>query len=156
MLIPNQMKKNTRKYHAFPRNLPSCWKNKIHTFENNINILPILTNLSISVVAQSCLTLCDPMNCRPPGSSVHGILQARILKWLAMPSSRGSSQPRDQTCISLHFLRWQVGSLPLVPPGKPSPQTVSTLKSGASLLPSLSSQQLQRKHFIDGKETVLS
>jgi len=39
----------------------------------------------------SCLTLCDPMDCSPPGSSVHGILQARILEWVAMPSSRGSS-----------------------------------------------------------------
>ena len=46
---------------------------------------------------QSCLTLCDPMNYSPPGSSVHGILQARILEWVAMLSSRGSSQPRDQT-----------------------------------------------------------
>ena len=40
---------------------------------------------------QSCLTLCDPMDCNPPGFSVHGILQARILKWIAMPSSRGYS-----------------------------------------------------------------
>ena len=44
---------------------------------------------------QSCLTLYDPMDCSLPGSSVHGILQARILEWVAMPSSRGSSQPRD-------------------------------------------------------------
>ena len=44
---------------------------------------------------QSCPTLCDPMDCRPPGSSVHGILQARILEWVATPSSKGSSQPRD-------------------------------------------------------------
>ena len=43
------------------------------------------------VHAQSCLTLSDPMNCSPPGSSVHGILQARILEWVAIPSSRGSS-----------------------------------------------------------------
>ena len=49
---------------------------------------------------QSCPTLCDPMDGSPPGSSVHGILQARILEWVAMPSSRGSSQPRDQTHIS--------------------------------------------------------
>ena len=49
---------------------------------------------------QSCPTLCDPMDCSPPGSSVHGILQARILEWVAMPSSRGSSQPRDWTGIS--------------------------------------------------------
>ena len=44
---------------------------------------------------QLCLTLCDPMDCSPPGSSAHGISQARILEWAAMPSSRGSSCPRD-------------------------------------------------------------
>ena len=44
---------------------------------------------------QSCLTLCDPMDCSLPGSSVHGILQARILEWVAMSSSRGSSPLRD-------------------------------------------------------------
>ena len=49
---------------------------------------------------QSCLTLCDPMDCSPPGSSVHGIPQARILEWVAVPSSRGSSVPRDQTHVS--------------------------------------------------------
>ena len=51
---------------------------------------------------QSCLTLCDPMDCSPEGSSDHGSLQARILAKLAMPSlpSRGSYQPRDQTHIS--------------------------------------------------------
>ena len=49
---------------------------------------------------QSCPTLCDLMECSLPGTPVHGILQARILKWMAMPSSRGSSQPRDRTCIS--------------------------------------------------------
>ena len=51
----------------------------------------------------SCPTLCDPMDYSPPGSSVRGIFQARILEWVAMPSSKGSSQPRDQTrgsCIS--------------------------------------------------------
>ena len=53
--------------------------------------------------AQSCLTLCDPMDWSPPGSSVHGILQARILEWGATPSSRGSSQSRNQTCISCIF-----------------------------------------------------
>ena len=44
--------------------------------------------------------LCNPTDCSLPGSSVLGILWARILEWLAMPSSRGSSQPRDQTCVS--------------------------------------------------------
>ena len=45
-------------------------------------------------------TLCDPLGCSPPGSSIHGFLQARVLEWVAMPSSRGTSQPRDQTHIS--------------------------------------------------------
>ena len=49
---------------------------------------------------QTCPTLCDPMDYSLPGSSVQGILQARILEWVAISSSRGSSQPRDQTYIS--------------------------------------------------------
>ena len=49
---------------------------------------------------QSCPTLCHPMDCSLPGSSVHGILQARIIEWVAMPSSRRSSHPRKQTHIS--------------------------------------------------------
>ena len=55
-----------------------------------------------SVIAQSCLTLCGPVDCSSPGSSVRGVLQARILEWVVMPSSRGSSQLRDQTQVS-HF-----------------------------------------------------
>ena len=51
-------------------------------------------------VAQSCPTLCDPLDCGPPGSSAHGIQQARMLEWVAMASSRGSSWPRDGTCAS--------------------------------------------------------
>ena len=49
---------------------------------------------------QLCPTLCDPMDCSLPGSSVHGILQARVLEWVAMPFSRGSSQPKDRTQVS--------------------------------------------------------
>ena len=52
------------------------------------------------LVTQSCLTLCNPMDHILPGSSVHGILQARILEWIAIPFSRGSSQPRDWTWVS--------------------------------------------------------
>ena len=47
------------------------------------------------LVAQSCLTLCDTMDCSPPGFSLHGILQPRILEWVVMPFFRESSQPRD-------------------------------------------------------------
>ena len=52
------------------------------------------------LVAQSCLTLCDPIDCSPRGSSVHGILQASILEWVASPFSRGYSRTRNQTHIS--------------------------------------------------------
>ena len=52
------------------------------------------------LVAQSCPTLCDPMDCSPRGSSVHGILQARTLEWVAMPFSSGSLWPRDWTWVS--------------------------------------------------------
>ena len=54
----------------------------------------------VCVCAQLCLTLCNPMDCSPPGSSVHGISQARILKWVAIPYSKGSSQLRDGTQVS--------------------------------------------------------
>ena len=52
------------------------------------------------LVAQSCPTLCDPLDCSLPGSSVHGILQARILEWVTISFSRASSQCRDQTWVS--------------------------------------------------------
>ena len=67
------------------------------------------------LLQSSVPTLCNPMGCSPPGPYVHGILQARKL----LPTSRGSSWPRDRTCNLLSLLHWQVGSLPLMPPGKP-------------------------------------
>ena len=73
------------------------------------------------LVAQSCLTLCDPMNCSPPGSSVPGISQARILEWVAISSSRGPSQPRDWTQVSYIAGRWfkkKFFLVPSEPPGK--------------------------------------
>ena len=57
----------------------------------------------VGSVLQSCPTLCNPMGCSPPGSSVHGILQARILERVPIPFSRGCCWPRDQTCL-LHIL----------------------------------------------------
>ena len=59
----------------------------------------------MKVLAQSCLTVCDPMDCSPPGSSVHGIIQAKLPAWVATSFSRWSSQPRDQTWVS-----WIAGS----------------------------------------------
>ena len=74
-------------------------------------------------VAQSCPTLCDPMDCSPPVSSVHKILQARILEWVAMPSSRGIFPPRDWTQVSCI-----VGnSLPSESPGKTKNTGVDSL-----------------------------
>ena len=61
---------------------------------------PIFQDKVRVLVAQSCLTVCNPMNCSPPGSSVHGILQASILEQVAIPFSRGSSPLRDRTQVS--------------------------------------------------------
>ena len=67
---------------------------------------------------QLCLILCNLMECSLPGSSVHGILQARILEWVAMTSFRASSLPRNQTPVFHIYLHWQVDSLLLAPCGK--------------------------------------
>ena len=61
---------------------------------------PVSPQKKESVVFQSCLTLWDPMDFSPPGSSIHGILQARILEWVPISFSRGFSQPRDRTWVS--------------------------------------------------------
>ena len=63
---------------------------------------------------------CNPMHCSPPGSSVHGIFQTRILEWVAMPSSRGSSWPSDQTHVSCGSCI-AGGFFTTVPLGKPWP-----------------------------------
>ena len=64
----------------------------------------LIYHLKLSCVCvltvQSCPALCDPVDCNPSGSLSTGILQARILEWVAIPFSRGSSQPRDQTQVS--------------------------------------------------------
>ena len=62
--------------------------------------LPFLHSCHLVLVPQSCLPLCDPMNCSLPGSSVHGTLQVRILEWVAISLFRGSFQPRDRICVS--------------------------------------------------------
>ena len=72
----------------------------ILSFPTSYNCFPRSLDLECAVCAQVCPNLWDPMDCSPPGSSVHGIFQARILEWVAISSSRGSSQSRDQTCIS--------------------------------------------------------
>ena len=74
-------------------------------------------------VAQSYLTLCNPTDCSPPSSSVHGISQARILEWVAISLSRGSSWPRDRTCASCISVL-QADSLPFEPSENPSHQSL--------------------------------
>ena len=59
------------------------------------NLVLYPDNITDCEVAQSCPTLCDPMDCSLSGSSVHGIFQARVLEWIAISFSRGSSQPRN-------------------------------------------------------------
>ena len=76
-----------------------------------------LINLSCVLIHFSRVRLCDPMDCSLPGSSVHGILQAWILEWVAFPFSRGSSWLRKSNLNLLCLVLWQAGSLPLAPPG---------------------------------------
>ena len=70
-----------------------------------------------ALVVQSCPTLCEPMDCSPPGSSVHGILQARTLEWLAISSPGDLPNPGTEAGSPA----LQADSLPSEPPGKPSP-----------------------------------
>ena len=98
-----------------------AWRAAIHGVTKSRTWLSDWTELNIPwgdvllrvLVAQSCLTLCDPMDYGLPGFSVHGILQARILEWIAFPFSRGTSQPRDGTLVSCitgrFFTIWATG-----------------------------------------------
>ena len=85
-------------------------------FFNNLTSKTETNILSESEIAQSCPSLCDPMDCSPPGSSVHWILQARILEWVAISFSRGSSQLRDRTQVSCiagrRFTLWATREAP--------------------------------------------
>ena len=84
----------------------------------------------LCLVTQLCLTLCDPMNCSPPGFSAHGDSQARILEWITIPSSRGSFQPwtepRSLLCMC---------SLPSEPSQKPKSTRVGSLSLLQGIFP---------------------
>ena len=86
------------KYESVTINIAST---KIEKEKNDLTLSRMSQEFpSIKVLAtQSCLTLCNPMDSRPPGSSVHGILQARILEYIVIPFSRESSCARDQTWV---------------------------------------------------------
>ena len=88
----------------------------------------VTTHTCCGSVPRSCPALCDPMDCSPPGSSVHRILQASILEWVAISFSKGSSQPRGRTqvsCIAGKFFTTE-------PPGKPTTHTETVYFSGLS------------------------
>ena len=80
---------------------------------NNLNLFSISIWGIVVLIAQSCPTRCNPTDCRKPGSSVHGIFQAKVLEWITIPFSRGTSWPRDQTwvyCIAGRFFTiWVTG-----------------------------------------------
>ena len=78
----------------------SCCRYHICKLACGVDFLPMYTEVKWSESAQSCPTLCDPTDCSLPGSSVHGIFQARVLEWVAISFSGGSSQPRDRTRVS--------------------------------------------------------
>ena len=92
--------------------------------------------------AQSCPTLCDPMDCSPPGSSAHGILQARILEWVAISFSRDLPNPgtESRSCVP------QVNSLLSEPPGKPN-----CLKSFSKKESTLSNSTQEASYYPDSK-----
>ena len=95
---------------------------------------------------QSCPILCDPMDCSLTGSSVHGILQVRILEWVSTPSSRGFSWPRDWACVLCGSCIVGI-FFTAEPPGKP----VSLLYNSALLMTKAQSQGtawLQWIHFV--------
>ena len=76
----------------------------------------VIYNICYCLVAKSGLILCNPMNCSPPGSSVHEISQVRILEWVTISFSTGSSQTQG---LNLCLLYWQADSLPLSHQGSP-------------------------------------
>ena len=91
---------------------------------------------------QSCLNLCDLVDYSLPGSSVHGVLQARTLEWVAVPASRGSSWPRDRTCI-LCVSCTAGGLFTTEPPGKPMLRVLWLLSSHSLISDSLQPHELQ-------------
>ena len=87
----------------------------------------------------SCLTLCDPADCSLLGSSVQGILQAKIPEWVAMPLLQGIFPTQGSNLYFLRLLHWQAGSLPLVPAGKPAACDTTCKSSVIHMLQKLAS-----------------
>ena len=109
--------------HHIPYLSPFCvWRHLnsilLANFNHTIQCYQLCVGVCGCSIFQSCPTLCNPADCSPPGSSVHGILQVRMLEWLAISFSRGASQPRDGNCVSCNsFIAG--GFFTAEPPGKP-------------------------------------
>ena len=102
--VPGILQARTREWVAISFSNAWKWKVKVKLL-SPVRLLatPWTAEVIIKLcclVTKSCSGLCNPMDCNLPGSSVHGIFQARILEWVAISFSRGSSQPRDQTHVS--------------------------------------------------------
>ena len=115
-----------RSDHPEPANVTLFEKRSLQRQLNEINHLRlncvcVCARECMCAHAQSCPTLCNPMDCSSSGSSVHGSLQARILEWVAISPSRGLSLDQTQGSNSnlLCLLHWQLDSLPSAPPEKP-------------------------------------
>ena len=100
----------------------------------------LVSSLCVCLVARSCPTLCDPLDCSLPSSSVHGIFQARLLEWVTISSSRGSSQPRDQTRVS-----WTTGGF----------FTTWAIEEAASLTFKIQGCRLPRGHILESEDYTL-
>ena len=115
-----------------------------------------------SVVAQSCPTLCDPINCSVPGSSVHGIFQATVLEWIAISFSRGSSQPRAWTQVSCivdrRFTVWATREVSLPKVVVSLPKASSFQSSIPNFWPwhcSITYQNTLNKYYFGGRWNLL-
>ena len=108
---------------------PVCvWGQTSDTSPNSHRWCDRVTTHTCGSVPRLCPSLRDPMDCSPPGSSVHGIFQARVLEWVAISFSRGSSRPRDRTPVSCFAGRFFATE----PPGKPTTHTETVYFSGLS------------------------
>ena len=99
------------------RSFITLWASQIKNVHHTRVLLVLKVKLKV-LLTQSCPTLCDPTDRSPPGSSVRGILLARILEWVAIPFSRGFSRPRDRTQVSCiadrFFIFWATGKILLI------------------------------------------
>ena len=117
-------------------------------------VISAWTNDCTCVCSQPCLTLCDPTDCSLPGCSVHGILQARVLEWVAMLSSRGSSQPTDRTRVSCGSCI-AGGFFAAKPPGKPCLVLLYSRKASLKKLPVMFIRKRHSKDRGNGHKAVL-